>query len=92
MTYFNNFDKVITVNSTTTNEGGNRMPEQKPKLDIEVQLTGEDGNVFNLMGIITTAMKRNGHGDSVEEFTAEVWKCGSYEEALQTFRKWVHVR
>lgn len=62
-----------------------------PKLDLEVQLAGKDGNIFNLMGLVSKSMKRNGYRDRVEEFVNDVTSSKSYDEALQTIMKWVHV-
>lgn len=51
---------------------------EKPK----VRLTGEDGNVFVLMGICRKALKRAGQDDKVSEMTDRVSKSKSYHEAL----------
>ncbi|UXR28784.1 hypothetical protein [Bacillus phage Nachito] len=63
------------------------------KTGIEVQLFGEDGNVFNLMGIVSKAMRRNGISkDEIEQFQNEVTSSNSYDEALQVMMRWVDVR
>lgn len=62
-----------------------------PKLDITVKLVGENGNVFNLMGIVTREMKKNGYKNEAKEFINEVTKCNSYDEALIVMLKWVNV-
>lgn len=61
------------------------------KLNLNVQLTGQDGNVFNLIGIVTKEMKRNGYSDQVKEFTDYIFDSGSYDEALQRIMEWVMV-
>ena len=33
----------------------------KPKTDIRVRLVGEDGNIFNLLGIALRALRDGGH-------------------------------
>ena len=38
------------------------------KLNLTVKLIGEDGNIFNLMRIVTAEMKRNGHGEHIDKF------------------------
>lgn len=65
----------------------------KPKYpEVEVQLSGENGNAFVIMGRVTQAMRR-----------AEVPKCeieqyqedamsGDYDNLLQVTMKWVNVR
>ena len=54
----------------------------KPK----VQLTGEDGNIFNLMTVARRAMiKHYGHSEGREkanEMMNQVFKADSYETAL----------
>jgi hypothetical protein len=58
--------------------------------DVTVQLTGEDGNAFAVMGAVTRAMKRAGHGDQVDTFRAEAMS-GDYDHLLQTCMRWVNV-
>lgn len=60
--------------------------------DISVQLTGQDGNVFNLMGIVIRALRNNGSGDEVDDFISEVTSSKSYHEALAVMMQWVDVR
>ena len=47
-----------------------------------VKLTGEDGNVFNLLGICTKALKRAGSDDKSKELRSRVFAAKSYDEAL----------
>jgi hypothetical protein len=61
-------------------EGANRGPTFP---DVEVELTGTDGNVFMLAGLVTKEMKRAGVGKSyIDDLRNKVFECGSYEEAL----------
>lgn len=50
----------------------------KPK----VQLVGQDGNVFNLIGICRKALVRAGQHDEAKELQKRVMSCDSYSEAL----------
>ena len=59
--------------------------------DISVQLTGQDGNVFNLMGVVIRALRSNGFGNEVEDFISEVTSSKSYHEALAVMMQWVDV-
>ena len=59
--------------------------------DISVQLVGQDGNVFNLMGIVSRALRENGFGDEVDDFVSEVTSSKSYHEALAVMMQWVDV-
>lgn len=60
--------------------------------DVTVQLVGQDGNVFNLMGIVANALRENGFGDEVDSFVSEVTSSKSYHEALAVMMRWVDVR
>jgi hypothetical protein len=63
-----------------------------PKYDIEVKLIGEDGNIFNLISIVTRAMKKHKvKGSEREAFLKDIHSASSYDEALQKIMKWVHV-
>ena len=44
-------------------------------------LIGTDGNIFNLVGIASRTLKRNGLSEEASEMTSKVFKSGSYEEA-----------
>lgn len=58
---------------------------------ISVRLTGQDGNIFNLMGIVVRALRTNGFGDEVDDFVSEVTSSKSYHEALAVMMQWVNV-
>ena len=58
--------------------------------DVYVQLTGENGNIFNLLGITRRAMRDAGLPDSAfKELADEVKKQESYDMALATIMKYV---
>ena len=59
--------------------------------DISVRLVGQDGNIFNLMGIVSRALRTNGFGDEVDDFVSEVTSSKSYHEALAVMMQWVNV-
>jgi len=60
---------------------------EKPKL----QLTGENGNVFNIMGLAFKAAKAaNWPKEKIEKFKKELIS-GDYDHALQTCMKWFDV-
>ena len=48
-----------------------------------VSLIGQDGNVFNLMGIVVKALRENGQRDEAKQFTEEAMNASSYEEVTQ---------
>ena len=71
--------KIKSYNSFLENE--NNLPDDFEKPVAEV--IGKDGNVFNLAGICSSALKRAGYREQAKEMTDRIFKCGSYDEALQ---------
>lgn len=60
---------------------------------IKVKLSGTDGNVFALAGLVTSAMKKHKVEQSIiSEFSSALFKCKSYDEALQLMASYVNVR
>lgn len=60
--------------------------------EITVELIGQNGNIFNLIGICTRAMRRA--KVSMEEcnrFVDEVTSAKNYNEALAVIMRWVDV-
>jgi hypothetical protein len=58
--------------------------------DVTVKLSEVDSNAMFIMGAVTSAMKRAGHKDLVEEFREEAMS-GDYDHLLQTCMRWVNV-
>jgi hypothetical protein len=59
--------------------------------EIEVQLVGEDGNAFAIMGRVANALKRAGVSQAeIDEYYAES-TSGDYDNLLRTAVKWVAV-
>jgi hypothetical protein len=59
--------------------------------DVEVQLSGEDGNVFSIIGRVSKAIRRK-HGEpAAKEFREAATSCHSYDEVLQLCVKTVNV-
>lgn len=65
----------------------NKSKQTKP----DCPLIGEDGNVFNLVGIAERTLKRNGLSEQASEMTAKVFGSGSYEEALGIIDEYVNI-
>lgn len=61
------------------------------KTDINVQLSGQDGNAFNLIGIVMHALRKNNKDDLIEELQAEIDVCPSFDALLQLLQKYVVV-
>lgn len=60
---------------------------KKPKC----ALIGEDGNIFNLMGIASRTLKRNGMQEEAKEMCDRITNSGSYDEALAIISDYVEV-
>jgi hypothetical protein len=59
--------------------------------EVEVQLTGNDGNAFAIMGAVSKALRRAGVEKSeIDEYVRESMS-GDYDNLLRTAMKWVSV-
>lgn len=60
--------------------------------DIKVQLTGLNGNIFNLLGAVTKAMRRAGIAhEEINKMRDQVLGCVAYQEAIDTLARWVEI-
>lgn len=53
------------------------------------KLIGENGNIFNLMGIASRVLKRAGLKQEAAEMIDRIQNCGSYHEALGVILEYV---
>jgi hypothetical protein len=59
--------------------------------DVEVHLTGRNGNAFAIMGAVQGALRRAGVSkDELDAYVAES-TSGDYDHLLRTAMKWVSV-
>jgi len=49
---------------------------------VHVELVGQDGNAFAIMGRVTAALKRAGHADAVKPYMDEAMS-GDYDNLLR---------
>lgn len=61
------------------------------KTNITVQLTGQDGNAFNLIGIVLHALNHNNQEELASELNKRIDDCPSYDALLQLFQEYVQV-
>lgn len=54
-------------------------------------LIGQNGNIFNLLGIASHTLKKSGMIDEAKEMSARVMSSGSYSEALGIIGEYVNV-
>ena len=75
------------------NKLGGFEPEQNKaeKVKPDCELIGQDGNIFNLMGIASHTLKQNGMADEAKEMCGRVTKSGSYCEALSIIGEYVNI-
>lgn len=75
------------------NKLGGFEPEQNKaeKVKPDCKLVGQDGNIFNLMGIASHTLKQNGMADEAKEMCGRVTKSGSYCEALSIIGEYVNI-
>lgn len=55
------------------------------------KLIGEDGNIFNLLGIASKTLKEADLEDEADEMASRVYKSKSYTEALGIISEYVEV-
>ena len=77
------------------NRLGGFLPETAEKEKIrekpDCELIGQDGNVFNLMGIASRTLRRNGMADEATEMCNRIRDSGSYYEALNIIGEYVNI-
>ena len=65
--------------------------KEMPKYDIEVQLSGNDGNAFAVMAQVTKALRRAGATpDELSQYQQESMS-GDYNNLLRVANEWVEV-
>lgn len=59
--------------------------------EVEVQLTGNDGNAFSIMGAVSKALRRGGAtAEEIEQYMTESMS-GDYNNLLRVAMRWVNV-
>lgn len=79
------FDDIVDNNAII--EKHKQPKKQKPKC----VLIGQDGNIFNLMGIASRTLKRNGMQEEAKEMCDKITKSGSYDQALAIISDYVEI-
>lgn len=55
------------------------------------KLTGKDGNVFAIIGLVVAALKNAGFPEHAVEFREKAFKAESYDEVLRLCMEYVDV-
>lgn len=81
------------ISDYVDNKLGGFEPEQNKaeKVKSDCELIGQDGNIFNLMGIASHTLKQNGMADEAKEMCSRVTNSGSYCEALNIIGEYVNI-
>ncbi len=61
--------------------------QQKP----DCPLIGQDGNIFNLMGIASRTLRENGMAEQAREMRDRITQCQSYHSALSIIGEYVNI-
>lgn len=67
------------------------MSNENKQTRPDCPLIGQNGNIYNLVGIAAKTLKRNGLSDEASEMTEKVFGSGSYEEALGIIGEYVNI-
>lgn len=62
-----------------------------PEISIELDLAGEKGNVYNIMGRVVNALRKNGATEQEVHLFRNEAKSGDYNDFLATIKRWVSV-
>lgn len=57
----------------------------------DCKLIGEDGNIFNLIGIASRTLRQNGMAEQAVEMRDRIRASGSYDEALCIIGEYVNI-
>jgi hypothetical protein len=85
----NTFYGTWLTDYVENNLGGFENKDEKIKPDCE--LIGQDGNIFNLMGIASQTLKRSGLKSEASEMCNRIMSSGSYDEALCIIGEYVNI-
>lgn len=71
--------------------GGFLSEETAERKKPDCKLIGEDGNIFNLMGIASRVLRQNGMADEAVEMRDRIRESGSYDKALCIIGEYVNI-
>lgn len=88
--------KIVDDNAFVRYEGEfnskcTKMSDLQVSVKPRVKLVNEDGNIYNLVGIVQRSLKAAGQDEEAVQAWVEVQECKSYEDALCVLMKYVEV-
>lgn len=84
------FNRPVVVYWATQERQATESAPPDCKTDIEVQLSGNDGNAFSIMARVSSALRKGGRRDLVASFQTEATN-GDYDNLLTTCMRYVRV-
>ncbi len=92
LTSYDTFGGTWLSDYVPNNLGGYTDPvEPKQKSKPDCPLIGQDGNVFNLIGIAARTLRRNGMTEEAKKMTERAHTSKSYSEAIGVIMDYVNV-
>ena len=85
---------MLTHNKPTRYSIDNKLKERvemSRKIELVVDLSDADGNVFALCGKVTKTLKRGGYYEYAKALPNELNNCKNYNEALSLFNSYVDI-
>jgi hypothetical protein len=79
---YEDYDKIDETSYELNQAAESAVKSGMQNLKPVAKVIGEDGNVFNLIGICMKALKRAGQPEKAKEMQEKIFAAGSYEEAL----------
>lgn len=72
--------------------GGFIHEQKQERVKPDCELIGQDGNVFNLIGVASATLRRNGMEAEAKEMSDRIWDSAqSYDEALNIIGEYVNI-
>ena len=65
--------------------------KKNPRTEVVAKLIGQDGNVFNLIGLTAQALRREGYKAEADEFSEGAVQKLSYNEVLNYIQEFVTI-
>ena len=80
------------VSDFVPNRLGGFITEDTPKQEKpDCPLIGQDGNIFNLMGIAARTLRQHDLAGQAKEMSDRIYASGSYDEALSIIGEYVNI-